>query len=54
MTGQMPEAAREKLQAAVPMQRPGRPEDVAAAAVFLSRAPYITGEVLRVDGGMYI
>lgn len=54
MTGQMPVAAREKLQAAVPMQRPGRPEDVAAAAVFLSRAPYITGEVLRVDGGMYI
>lgn len=54
MTGQMPQAAREQLQAAVPMQRPGRPEDVAAAAVFLSRAPYITGEVLRVDGGMYI
>ncbi len=54
MTGQMPQAAREKLQAAVPMQRPGLPEDVAAAAVFLSRAPYITGEVLRVDGGMYI
>lgn len=54
MTGQMPEAAREKLLAAVPMQRPGQPEDVAAAAVFLSHAPYITGETLRVDGGMYI
>lgn len=54
MTRQMPEDAREKLRAAVPMQRPGLPEDVAAAAVFLSHAPYITGEVLRVDGGMYI
>ena len=52
MTGQMPEAAREKLCAAVPMQRPGLPEEVAAAAAFLSRSTYITGETLRIDGGM--
>ncbi len=52
MTGQMPQAAREKLCAAVPMQRPGLPEEVAAAAAFLSRSTYITGETLRIDGGM--
>lgn len=52
MTGQMPQAARDKLCAAVPMQRPGLPEEVAAAAAFLSRSTYITGETLRIDGGM--
>lgn len=36
-----------------PLRRVGRPEDVAAAAVFLlsDEAAFITGEVLRVDGG---
>ena len=52
MTGQMPQAARDKLCAAVPMQHPGLPEEVAAAAAFLSHSTYITGETLRIDGGM--
>jgi meso-butanediol dehydrogenase/(S,S)-butanediol dehydrogenase/diacetyl reductase len=30
---------------------PGRPEDVAAAAVYLATAPFVTGAVLTVDGG---
>jgi NAD(P)-dependent dehydrogenase (short-subunit alcohol dehydrogenase family) len=30
---------------------PGRPEDVAAAAVYLASAPFVTGMVLTVDGG---
>ena len=36
------------------MKKMGRPEDIANAAVFLASdmASYITGEVLRVDGGM--
>ena len=29
----------------------GRPEDVAAAAVYLATAPFVTGAVLAVDGG---
>ena len=29
----------------------GRPEDVAAAAVYLATAPFVTGAVLTVDGG---
>ncbi|MBE6021162.1 MAG: 3-oxoacyl-[acyl-carrier-protein] reductase [Clostridiales bacterium] len=44
------------LVSSIPMKRPGRPEDVAAAAAFLasSAADYITGEVIRVDGGLAI
>ena len=40
----------------VPMGRMGRPEDVANAVRFLAsdEASYITGCVLKVDGGMYI
>ena len=37
-----------------PLRRVGEPEDVAAAAAFLASddASWITGEVLRVDGGL--
>lgn len=37
----------------IPMERLGRPEDVAAAALFLAsdRAEYITGQILSIDGG---
>jgi len=38
----------------IPLGRIGTPEDVAEAAVFLAEAAYITGEVLRVDGGIAI
>ena len=40
--------------AAIPMGKPGRPEDVAAAIAFLAgeRAEYITGQLLCIDGGM--
>lgn len=37
---------------AVPMKRMGRPEDVADAVAYLAGAEYVTGEVLRVDGGL--
>ncbi len=44
------------LLAQIPLGRPGRPEDVAALAVFLAGpgGDYITGEVIRVDGGLAI
>lgn len=56
MTRSMSEAALKNGLAAVPMGRIGRPEDVANAVRFLAgdEAAYITGCVLKVDGGMYI
>ncbi len=36
----------------VPLGRMGRPEEVAEAVAYLATASYVTGEVLRVDGGL--
>ena len=42
------------LMASIPLGRPGLPEEVAELAAFLCGASYITGEVIRIDGGMAI
>ena len=54
MTEAMQEGAKDKIITGIPMGRTGKPEDVAEAVAFLAseQAGYITGEVLRVDGGM--
>lgn len=54
MTERLPETAKSALLHMVPLGRPGTPEDVARAAVFLASddASYITGQVICVDGGM--
>ena len=56
MTDAIPERAREAALAAIPMKRPGQGEDVANAVAFLAsdEAAYITGEIIKVDGGMAI
>jgi 3-oxoacyl-[acyl-carrier protein] reductase len=56
MTSALNEEARKAMLAAIPLGRVGKPEDVAAAIVFLcsEEAAYITGETLRVNGGMYM
>jgi len=50
----LPEAARGKLLEQIPLGRIGRSEDVADAVAFLAgpEAAYITGQVLRVNGGL--
>jgi len=46
------EDAMRDIMARVPLKRQGRPEDIAGAVAFLALdAPYITGQILAVDGG---
>ncbi|MCH8276964.1 MAG: 3-oxoacyl-[acyl-carrier-protein] reductase [Bacteroidetes bacterium] len=54
MTAKLSAAARDAMLGAVPMVRPGTPDDVASAVLFLASeaATYITGHVLHVDGGL--
>jgi len=48
----MDESKRAEILSRIPLQRTGTPEDVARAVVFLAEeAPYVTGQILAVDGG---
>jgi 3-oxoacyl-[acyl-carrier protein] reductase len=38
----------------IPVDRFGRPEEVAAAVLMLIENAYVTGQVLSVDGGLYL
>ena len=54
-TGLMPREAEALRQIAqrVPVQRLGRPEEVAQAVLLLVTNPYMTGQTVSVDGGIY-
>lgn len=56
MTDVLPEKTKEELRRLIPMERLGRPEDVAEAVLFLvsEASSYITGQVLNVNGGIYM
>jgi 3-oxoacyl-[acyl-carrier protein] reductase len=56
MTSDLPEQVRALFLERIPLKRMGKPEDIAAAVSFLASesAAYITGQVLAVNGGMYM
>jgi len=56
MTDAMPAAAKEQMLKTIPLGRTGKADEIAAACVYLAsdEAAYVTGQVLRVNGGMYV
>ena len=56
MTEKLPDTIKEGILNTVPLKKMGKAEDVANLALFLASdlSGYITGEVIRIDGGLYI
>jgi 3-oxoacyl-(acyl-carrier-protein) reductase len=56
MVGALPESVLTQVKAMTPVGRLGKPEEIADAVVFLAspRSGYVTGQVLAVNGGMYM
>jgi 3-oxoacyl-[acyl-carrier protein] reductase len=56
MTGALTEDQKAAINANIPLGRTGKPDEIAAAVVYLAsdEAAYITGQTLRVNGGMYM
>ena len=56
MTAGLPQTVTDSITSTVPLGRMGKPEEVAELAVFLAsgKASYITGEIIKLDGGMCI
>ncbi len=56
MTAVLPEAVKQSMLDQIPLKRAGLDQDVASAVAFLAsdEAGYITGQVINVNGGMYM
>ncbi len=56
MTAALSSEQTQAIAGSLPLGKLGEPEDVAELALFLAsdRSKYITGEVIKVDGGMYV
>ncbi len=56
MTGVLPEKVKEFAKQIIPLQRMGKPEEVAQVVAFLAgpMSSYLTGQVISVDGGLHM
>jgi len=56
MTRGIPQAVADQIKCQIPVGRMGEPEEIASAVVFVAspQASYITGQVIGVNGGMYM
>jgi 3-oxoacyl-[acyl-carrier protein] reductase len=56
MTDALSDAQKDEIKKSIAIERLGTPDDVANLAVFLAgdNSSYITGEVIKVDGGLYV
>ena len=56
MTSELPDKVKESILTAIPMGSLGEPDDVAGAVLYLASddARYITGQVIHVNGGMFM
>ncbi|GAA2303103.1 3-oxoacyl-[acyl-carrier-protein] reductase [Streptomyces violaceusniger] len=54
MTAALADSARADAAKKIPLQRFGRPEEVADMVAYLASAEYVTGSVLQIDGGIVI
>ena len=52
MTEVLSDKVKEQVTQNIPLQRFGQVEDIAQTAIFLAKNPYITGQVINVDGGL--
>jgi len=52
MTDVLSTKVKDQVTQNIPLQRFGNVEDVAQTAIFLAKSPYITGQVINVDGGL--
>lgn len=52
MTSELSDKIREEMTKNIPLQHFGQVEDIANTAVFLAKSPYITGQVINVNGGL--
>lgn len=54
MTAKLSDRVKKQISKQIPLQRFGRPEEIANTAIFLAENDYVTGQTIVVDGGMTI